>query len=152
MPPPSSPHRAFYFILFYFISPFLLLKSSSRSRYHTRRRCTGTTATVYARGMTIQPRPPARKPPRRRRILPLAPTPAAIRGHASYVYFFFVPFLTNVTETLYPTRRVLKPPPLYHIIPTPVLCPSSLASHAAAIACIRRHTSKDKFFFFFFFV
>src|SRR6266702_706336 len=38
-------------------------------------------------------------------------------------------------------------PPLHHIIPTPVLCPSSLASPAAAMACICRHTSKDKFFF-----
>ncbi len=56
-------------ILFYFISPFLLLKSSSRSHYHTRRRCMGTTATAHARGMTTQSRPRVRKPPCRRRIL-----------------------------------------------------------------------------------
>src|SRR6266702_1224802 len=113
MPPPSSPHRAFYFILFYFISPFILLKSSSRSRYHTRRCCTGTTATVYARGMTIQPHPPACKPPRRHHILPLAPTPAAIRRHASYVYFFR-PFSDQFyRDSLYPTRQFLKTPPLH---------------------------------------
>ncbi len=47
-------------------------------------------------------------------------------------------------------RRVLIPPPLHHIIPTPVLCPSSLASPAAAIACIHGHASKDIFFFLFF--
>src|SRR6266702_1117769 len=65
--------------------------------------------------------------------------------------FFFRPFSDQFyRDSLYPTRRVLKPPPLYHIIPTPVLFPSSLASHAAAIACICRHASKDKFFFFFF--
>src|SRR6266581_2880682 len=64
-------------VLFYFISPFLLLKSSSRSRYHTRCRCTGTTTTVFARGMTTQPHPWAHKPPRHCRILPLAPTPTA---------------------------------------------------------------------------
>src|SRR6266702_1337737 len=85
-------------VLFYFISPFLLLKSS-RSHYHTRRRCTGTTATAYARGTTIQTRPRARKPPRRRRILPLAPTPtAAIAPFAGtqvmffFSFFFFRPF------------------------------------------------------------
>src|SRR6266702_4132447 len=55
----------------------------------------------------------------------------------------------NVTETLYPTCRVL---PLHHIIPTPVPCPSSLASPAAAIACIRGHACKDKSFSFPFFV
>src|SRR6266704_3184354 len=37
-----------------------------------------------------------------------------------------------------------------HIIPTTVLCPSSLPSPPAAIACIRRHASKDMFFFSFF--
>src|SRR6266702_14300 len=37
-----------------------------------------------------------------------------------------------------------------HIIPTTVLCPSSLPSPPAAIACICRHTSKVMFFFFFF--
>src|SRR6266702_4129234 len=41
-------------------------------------------------------------------------------------------------------------PPLHHIIPTTVLCPSSLASPAAAMACIRGHASKDKFFSSFF--
>ncbi len=99
-------------VLFYFISPFLLLKSSSRSHYHTHRHCTGTTTMVYTRGMTIQPRPPACKPPRHRHILSLAPTPTTIRRHASYVYFFSVPFLTNFTETLY-MCQVLKPPPLH---------------------------------------
>ncbi len=69
-----------------------------------------------------------------------------------FLFFFFIPFLTNVTETLYPTCQVLKPPPLHHIIPTPMLFPSSLASPAATIACICRHASKDKFFFFFFFL
>src|SRR6266571_437284 len=54
----------------------------------------------------------------------------------------------NVTETLYPTRRVL---PLHHIIPTPVPCPSSLASPATAIACIRGHACKDRSFSFPFF-
>src|SRR6266702_1280548 len=39
-----------------------------------------------------------------------------------------------------------------HIIPTTVLCPSSLASPPAAIACIRRHTSIFFFFFFFLFL
>src|SRR6266581_2325674 len=39
-------------ILFYFISPFLLLKLS-RSCYHTHRHCMGTTTMVYTRGMTI---------------------------------------------------------------------------------------------------
>src|SRR6266702_4632474 len=37
-----------------------------------------------------------------------------------------------------------------HIIPTTVLCPSSLPSPPAAIACIRGHASKVMFFFFFF--
>src|SRR6266702_3968291 len=37
-----------------------------------------------------------------------------------------------------------------HIIRTTVLCPSSLPSPPAAIACIRGHTSKVMFFFFFF--
>ena len=54
-----------------------------------------------------------------------------IHGHTSKDMFFFfsflfIPFLTNVTETLYPTCQVLKPPPLHHIIPTPVLCPQAL--------------------------
>src|SRR6266571_1685176 len=39
-----------------------------------------------------------------------------------------------------------------HIIPTTVLCPSSLPSPPAAIACIRGHASKVMFFFFFFFL
>jgi len=50
-------------ILFYFISPLLLLKSSSRSHYHTRHRCMGTTTTAHARGMTTQSRPQVHKPP-----------------------------------------------------------------------------------------
>src|SRR6266702_1010928 len=96
-------------VLFYFISPFLLLKSSLTSRYYTCHHCMGTTAMAYARGMTIQPHPLACKPPHHRHILPLAPTPAAIHGHASYVYFFFVPFLT-FTETLFnPHTRSPKP-------------------------------------------
>src|SRR6266571_3711958 len=41
-------------------------------------------------------------------------------------------------------------PPLHHIIPTTVLCPSSLARPAAAMACLRGHASKDKFFSSFF--
>src|SRR6266702_4697660 len=39
--------------------------------------------------------------------------------------FLFIPFLTNVTETLYPMHWVLKPLPLHHIIPTSVLCPQA---------------------------
>src|SRR6266702_4415299 len=35
-----------------------------------------------------------------------------------------------------------------HIIPTTVLCPSSLPSPPAAIACIRGHARKVMFFFF----
>src|SRR6266571_294227 len=37
-----------------------------------------------------------------------------------------------------------------HIIPTTMLCPSSLPSPPTAIACICRHASKVMFFFFFF--
>src|SRR6266702_4533296 len=65
--------------------------------------------------------------------------------------FFFISFFHSFSDqcynSLYPTCQVLIPLPLHHIIPTPVLCPSSLASPATAIACIHRHASKDKFFF-----
>ncbi len=137
-------------VLFYFISPFLLLKSSSRSRYHTRRCCTGTTATAYARGMTIQPHPPARKPPRCRRILPEAPTPAAIRGHASYVYFFFVPFLTNFTETLF-TRAGSSNPRLSIHNPHHRALPLEPCKSRRCRCLIRGHASKGMFFSFLFF-
>ncbi len=145
-------HHIMCFVLFYFISPFLLLKSSLRNCYHTHRCCMGTTATAYARGMTTQPHPWVCKPPCCHRILPLAPTPAATI--ASFVgtqvmffsFLFFVPFLTNLTETLFtPHARSSNP----HLS---TMChPSILTSPAAAIACIRRHASKDKFFFLLFF-
>ena len=135
----------------HFISPFLLLKSSSRSRYHTRCRCMGTTTTAYARGMTIQPHLPARKPPRRRRILPLAPTPAAIRGHASYVYFFFVPFLTNFTETLFTPRAGSSNPRLSIHNPHHRALPLEPRKSRRRHCLIRRHASKDMFFSFLFF-
>src|SRR6266702_3381390 len=83
---------------------------------------------------------------------------AAIASFAGtqVTFFFFLSFSRpsphQYYNSLYPPRRVLIPPPLHHIIPTPVLCPSSLASPAAAIACIHGHASKDKFFFSFFFV
>ena len=107
-------------VLFYFISPFLLLKSSLRNRYHTCCHCTGTTAMAYARGMTTQPCPQVCKPPRHCCILPLASHThcchCLIRGHASYVFFFsfFRPFSDqSYRDTLYPMRQVLKPPPLH---------------------------------------
>src|SRR6266702_3592609 len=94
-------------VLFYFISPFLLLKLS-RSCYHTHRHCMGTTTMVYTRGMTIQPCLQAHKPPRCHCILPLAPTPTtAIAPFVGmqvmffFSFFFFVPFLTNITESLF---------------------------------------------------
>src|SRR6266702_2006195 len=79
----------------------------------------------------------------------LAPTPAAtiapFTGMQVMFFsflFFSIPFLTNVTETLYPTRWVLKPPPLHHASP---LKPCKSCCHCCLI---HRHVSKDMFFFF----
>src|SRR6266702_2644700 len=89
--------------------------------------------------------------------LPSPPTTiACIRGHASKVmfffFFFFFFFFPVLERPLFPTLRVLNPPPLNHSSPpTPVLHPPTLASPAAAIACIRGHASKDMFFFSSFF-
>jgi len=101
--PPTSDDTAlittlcilFYFILFHL---FLLLKSSSRSCYHTRCHCTGTTAMAYARGMTTQPHPQACKPPRHRRILLLAPTPttAIASFMGTQVMFFSFLFFSSL--------------------------------------------------------
>ncbi len=114
----------------------------------------GTTATVYARGMTIQPHLQARKPPRHRRILPLAPTPTAAIAPfvgTQVMFVFFRPFSNQCyRDSLYPMHRVPQNPASPHIIPTTVLCPSSLPSPPAAIACIRGHTSKAMFSFSFF--
>src|SRR6266581_1181192 len=76
---------------------------------------------------------------------------ACIRGHASKVMFFFPSLSPQCSRASLP-RPPRPNPPLHHIIPTPVLCPSSLASPAAAMACICGHASKDKFFFSSFFV
>ncbi len=69
-------------------------------------------------------------------------TIACIHGHASKdkFFFFFFCFFSDqcYRDPLYPTHQVLKPPPLHHIIPTPVPCPSSLASphcHLCLMAC-----------------
>src|SRR6266702_5005758 len=69
-------------IFFYFISPFLLLKSSLRSCYHTCYHCMGTTTMAYARGMTTQPHLWVCKPPCCHHILPLAPTPSVAMAQA----------------------------------------------------------------------
>src|SRR6266702_2562107 len=65
-----------------------------------------------------------------------------IHGHISkYMFFLFLFcffFDQCYRDPLYPTRRVLNPPPLHHIIPTPISCPSSLASprpHHCLAAC-----------------
>src|SRR6266702_4272607 len=61
-----------------------------------------------------------------------AATIACIRGHTSKDKFFssFFRFFSDqcYRDPLYPTRWVLKPPPLHHTIPIPVPRPSSLAS------------------------
>ncbi len=72
-----------------------------------------------------------------------------IRRHTSYVFFFsflFVPFLTNLTETLFTPCAGSSNPHL-----STVHCPSILASPATTIACIHRHAVKISFFFFSFF-
>ena len=141
-----------HFILFHL---FLLLKLSSRSCYHTHHCCMGTTTMAYARGMTTQPHPWAHKPPHHHHILPLAPTPtAAIASFAaSYVFFFsffFVPFLTNITETLFTPHagpsnpRLSTHNPHHHALP---LKPHK--SHRCH-CFIHRYTSKVIFFHFFF--
>src|SRR6266702_991245 len=46
-----------------------------------------------------------------------------------FCFFFFCSFFDQCyRDPLSPTRRVLIPPPLHHIIPTPISRPSSLAS------------------------
>src|SRR6266702_3515907 len=75
-----------------------------------------------------------------RRPSNLASPAAAIAGTQGkicfFCLFFFVPFLTNVTETLFtPHAGSSTPPPLHHIIPTPISCPSSLASPCRLAAC-----------------
>src|SRR6266571_3713286 len=73
------------------------------------------------------------------RVLPLKPHKSRchhclIPGHASKDMFFFLFFSFHsfsdqcYRDPLYPTCPFLKPPPLHHIIPIPVPCPSSLAS------------------------
>src|SRR6266702_3490505 len=104
----------------------------------------------------LQPRLGARKLPRRCCLFPLAPTPTAAiactRGHASKVmfFFFFFSFLffffsflfLPLERPLFPTCRVLKPPPLHRV---PPLKPrKSRRRH-------RGHASKDMFFSFLFF-
>src|SRR6266702_2387305 len=101
--------------------------------------------------MTIQPRPPPCKPPRHRCILPLAPTPAAIRGHASYVYFFFVPFLTNFTETLFTPRARSSNPRLSIHNPHHRALPLEPRKSRRCHCLIHGHASKDMFFSFLFF-
>src|SRR6266702_1707135 len=84
-----------------------------------------------------------------------ATTIASFAGMQVKLFFFFSFFCSFADQcytSLYPTCWVLIPLPLHHIIPTPVLCPLSLASSATAIACMRGHASEDKFFFFFFFL
>ena len=87
----------------------------------------------------------------------LAPTPtAAIAPFAGmqvmfFSFLFFHPFSDQCyRDSLYPMHRVPQNPASPHIIPTTVLCPSSLPSPPAAIACIRGHTSKAMFSFSFF--
>src|SRR6266702_2053881 len=60
-----------------------------------------------------------------------------------FFFLFFVSFLTSVAETSFPTCRVLKPPPLHHVLP---LKPCKSCCHHC------RHTNKDMFFLFLFFV
>src|SRR6266702_2583871 len=67
---------------------------------------------------------------------------ACIRGHTSKDKFFssFFCFFSDqcYRDPLYPTRRVLKPPPLHHIIPIPVPRPSSLASPCRCLCLTAR--------------
>src|SRR6266581_3914432 len=68
-----------------------------------------------------------------RRPSNLASPAAAIAGTQVKIclfrFFFFRSFFDQCyRDPLYPTRRVLNPPPLHHIIPTPISRPSSLAS------------------------
>src|SRR6266702_8833346 len=63
----------------------------------------------------------------------LASPTAAITGTqvkiCFFVSFFFIPFLTNVTETLFtPHAGSSTPPPLHHIIPNPLPPPPTLAN------------------------
>src|SRR6266702_6026152 len=144
-----------HFILFYFT--FLLLKLSLRSCFHTHCHCIGTTAMVYARGMTTQPHPQAHKPPHHHHILSLAPIPTT--AIASFIgmqvmffsFLFFCPFSDQCYRDSLPHMLGPQTPTSPHIIPTTMLCPSSLASPPTIIAFIHRHASKVMFFFFFFF-
>src|SRR6266702_490786 len=78
------------------------------------------------------------KPPPLHRASPLKPRKSRrrhclIHGHASKDMFFSFLFFRSFSDQcyrdpLYPTRQVLKPPPLHPIIPSPISPPSSLAS------------------------
>src|SRR6266568_3612255 len=63
-----------------------------------------------------------------RRPSNLASPAAAIAGTQVKICFSRSLFDQCYRDPLYPTRRVLTPPPLHHIIPTPISRPSSLAS------------------------
>ncbi len=66
---------------------------------------------------------------------------ACICGHTSKDMFFsFFCFFSDqcYRDPLYPTHWVLKPPPLHHIIPTPVPHPSSLTSLHCRL-CLTTH-------------
>src|SRR6266702_1465240 len=80
--------------------------------------------------------------------LPSPPaTIAFIRRHASKVMFFFFFLSSPALQTpLFPTCRVLTPPPLH--------CASPLKPHKSHYhhCLIRRHVSKDMFFSFFSFL
>src|SRR6266702_3937417 len=71
------------------------------------------------------------KAPQASQVLP--PPWPAFAGTQVKICFFFLRFFRFFSDQcyrdpLYPTRWVLKPPPLHHIIPTPVPRLSSLAS------------------------
>src|SRR6266702_1367386 len=136
-PYPHSPEcRLCFFFSFFFFHPF------SDQCYR---------ASLYPTRQVL-------KPPPLHHALPLKPHKSCchhclIHRHISKVMFFsffFIPFLINVTESLFIPFLWSLNPTLHYIFPTPMLCPSSLASPAAALACICRHASKDMFFFSFF--
>src|SRR6266702_2639383 len=67
--------------------------------------------------------------PQASQVLPL-PLPAFAGTQVKISFFLLFHFFSDqcYRDPLYPTCQVLKPPPLHHIIPTPMPHPSSLAS------------------------
>src|SRR6266581_2399646 len=68
--------------------------------------------------------PPCLAPQASQVLLPPLPAFAGTQVKISFFFLFFHFFSDQCyRDPLYPTRWVLKPPPLHHIIPTPCLAP-----------------------------